>query len=199
LCYARPAYIPHTDVIVAGLPPKRSCAYMRENILLYIHTDVLNVLNSSFRRTTGARYQAQDHHKRMEAARHLSKYIFPREYGLATVFTSAAKAHKYSDFADREGEIKKAYASKTPKRVRSVLDLLDKMIRRHGKCSYNTLRDITCPSKVKRRQQEAALDSSIILVCLLHSSNLRYLYNRRSGAHVRGIDPHVISGSLRYP
>lgn len=79
---------------------------MRENILLYIYADILNVLNSSFRRATGARYQARDHHKRMEDARHLSKYIFPREYGLATVFTSAAKAHKYSEFADREGEIK---------------------------------------------------------------------------------------------
>jgi hypothetical protein len=42
----------------------------------------------------------------MEATRHLSKYVFPREYGLATVFTSYAKAHKYSDVADREEEIK---------------------------------------------------------------------------------------------
>ena len=41
----------------------------------------------------------------MEDARHLAKYVFPREYGLATAF-SAAKAHKYSDFADREDEIK---------------------------------------------------------------------------------------------
>jgi hypothetical protein len=42
----------------------------------------------------------------MEATRHLSKYVFPREYGLETVFTSYAKAHKYSDVADREEEIK---------------------------------------------------------------------------------------------
>jgi hypothetical protein len=42
----------------------------------------------------------------MEDARHLSKYIFPRKYGLATVFSSTMKAYKYSDFADREDEIK---------------------------------------------------------------------------------------------
>jgi hypothetical protein len=48
----------------------------------------------------------RDHHKKTEGARHLSKYTFPREYGLATVFSSDAKAHKYSDFADREDEIK---------------------------------------------------------------------------------------------
>jgi hypothetical protein len=42
----------------------------------------------------------------MEDARHLSKYIFPREYGLASVFFSATKAHKYSDFANREDELR---------------------------------------------------------------------------------------------
>jgi hypothetical protein len=105
LCYARPAYIPHTDVIAAGLPPKRSYAYMREILLSYNDIDILNVLNPSFRRSTRVRFQARDYHKRMEDARHLSKYVFPREYGLATVF-AAAKAHKYSDFADREDEIK---------------------------------------------------------------------------------------------
>jgi hypothetical protein len=106
LCYARPAYIPRTCVIVAGLPPKRSYTYMRENILSYNHADILNVLNPSFHRSTIARFQTRDYHKRMEDARHLSKYVFPREYDLATVFASAIKAHKYSDFADREDEIK---------------------------------------------------------------------------------------------
>ena len=106
LCYARPAYIPRRGVIVAGLPPKRSYTYMRENILSYNHADILNVLNPSFHRSTIPRFQTRDYHKRMEDARHLSKYVFPREYGLATVFASANKAHKYSDFADREDEIK---------------------------------------------------------------------------------------------
>jgi len=155
---------------------------MRKYTVSYFHTDVLNALNPSFLRSTKASWQARDHHKRMEDARYLSKYVFPREYGLATVF-SAAKAHKYSDFADREDEIKvrvrcvpchlqalrcnlkKARPSKTPKRVKPVLDPLEKMIGRHGKCSYGALRDIACPSKVKRPEQEAPLDSSVILVC----------------------------------
>lgn len=106
LCYARPAYIPHTGVIVAGLPPKRSYTYMRENILSYNHADILNVLNLSFHRSTIAPFQTRDYHRRMEDARHLSKYVFPREYGLVTVFAYTIKAHKYSDFADREDEIK---------------------------------------------------------------------------------------------
>lgn len=75
-------------------------------MLSYNHADILNVLNPSFYRSTLARFQSRDHHKRMEDARHLSKYVLPREYGLATVFAPAIKAHKYSDFADREDEIK---------------------------------------------------------------------------------------------
>jgi hypothetical protein len=147
-----------------------------------MRTDILNVLNPCFHRASKIQFQARDRHKRMEDARHLSKYVFPREYGLATVFASATKAYKYPDFADREDEIKvrveyalhylqllrhdmkKAPPSKTPKRVKFALDLLDKMIGRHGTCSYKTLRDITCPSNVNRPEQQA-LDSSIILVC----------------------------------
>ena len=79
---------------------------MRENILSYNHADILNILNPSFHRSKIARFQTQDYHQRMQDARHLSKYVFPREYGLATVFVSVTKAHKYSDFADREDEIK---------------------------------------------------------------------------------------------
>ena len=62
--------------------------------------------------------------------------------------------------------MKKAPKSKTPRRVKSTLDLLERIIYRHGCCSYNALRDVTCPSKLKRPEQEAALDASIILVCL---------------------------------
>jgi hypothetical protein len=53
--------------------------------------------------------------------------------------------------------------------VKSTLDLLERIIYRHGNCSYNALRDITCPSKLKRPEREAALDASIILVCLSNS------------------------------
>ena len=50
--------------------------------------------------------------------------------------------------------------------MKSTLDLLERVIYRHGNCSYNALRDITCPSKLKRPEREVALDASIILVCL---------------------------------
>jgi hypothetical protein len=39
-------------------------------------------------------------------------------------------------------------ACKTPKRLREILSLLEKMIWRHGKCGYKPLRDKACPSKV---------------------------------------------------
>ncbi|KAI9456001.1 hypothetical protein F5148DRAFT_384085 [Russula earlei] len=71
-----------------------------------LYADILNVLNPSFRPSVKTQFLVRDHHKKMEDARYLSKYVFPREYGFATVFTSAYKAHKYSDFAEREDEIK---------------------------------------------------------------------------------------------
>jgi len=37
---------------------------------------------------------------------------------------------------------------KTPKRLKPVLPLLEKMIWRHAKCGYKPLRDKVCPSKV---------------------------------------------------
>jgi Ser-tRNA(Ala) deacylase AlaX len=105
LCYSRPAYISHTDVITAGLPPKRSCDFMLWGVFSRPRADILNILNPSSPKSKSTFRQRRDYHERMEAARHLSKYLFPREYGLATAFASV-KAHKYPDFADREDEIK---------------------------------------------------------------------------------------------
>ncbi|KAG2047676.1 hypothetical protein BDR06DRAFT_896980, partial [Suillus hirtellus] len=100
-----------------------------------------------------------------QKARHLSKYIFPLQYGLSNVFSqpSAAKeTYKQPNFADREREIQvrlglSRYTDlfgtcKTPKRLKEVLVLLDKMIWRHGKCHYKLLRDTVCPSKVDKLQ-----------------------------------------------
>ena len=81
------------------------CTYDIEHALTSSRTDILNVLNPSSQRSKSAYRQRRDYHDRMEDARHLSKYLFPREYGLATAFASA-RAHKYPDFADREDEIK---------------------------------------------------------------------------------------------
>ena len=39
-------------------------------------------------------------------------------------------------------------ACKTPKRLKDILSLLEKMVWMHGKCGYKPLRDKACPSKV---------------------------------------------------
>ncbi|KAG2738144.1 hypothetical protein P692DRAFT_20759500 [Suillus brevipes Sb2] len=84
-------------------------------------------------------------------ARHLSKYIFPLQYKLSNVFASESPAtanYKQPDFTDRERDIQLLGTCKTPKRLKDVVVLLEKMIWRHGKCRYRLLRDETCPSKV---------------------------------------------------
>ncbi|KAG0702505.1 hypothetical protein DFH29DRAFT_774015, partial [Suillus ampliporus] len=100
-----------------------------------------------------------DPRQEAQNARLLSKYIFPLQYGLSNVFSqpSAAKEiYKQPNFADRELEIgvrmnvplQVLGTCKTPKRLKDVLVLLEKMIWRHGKCGYKPLRDQVCPSKV---------------------------------------------------
>lgn len=39
-------------------------------------------------------------------------------------------------------------ACKTPKRLREAVDLVEKIIWRHGKCGYKPLLQKMCPSKV---------------------------------------------------
>ncbi|KAG2356178.1 hypothetical protein BDR07DRAFT_1301185, partial [Suillus spraguei] len=99
-----------------------------------------------------------DPREQAKKTRHLSKYIFPLQYGLSNVFSqpSAAKeTYKQPNFADREREIQTCTLQlfgpcKTPKRLKDVLVLLDKMIWRHGKCPYKLLRDKVCTSKVSK-------------------------------------------------
>ncbi|KAJ8591700.1 hypothetical protein M405DRAFT_734626 [Rhizopogon salebrosus TDB-379] len=128
--------------------------------------DALNRLNPSYFRKTGRQpYPYRDPDPRQEAqkARQLSKYIFPLQYSLSNVFSHASPAkesYKQPDFTDREREIevRECIASyggllgkcKTPKRLRDVLVLLEKMIWRHGKCGYLPLRNKVCPSKVSQ-------------------------------------------------
>ncbi|KAG2124005.1 hypothetical protein DEU56DRAFT_744922, partial [Suillus clintonianus] len=118
--------------------------------------DVLNRLNPSYYRKTqiqAGAYQDPDPRQQAQKARHLSKYIFPLQYGLSNVFSqqSAAKeSYKQPNFADREREIELFGTCKTPKRLKDVLVLLEKMIWRHGKCGYKLLRDKVCPSKVNK-------------------------------------------------
>lgn len=139
-------------------------------------TDILNRLNPSFKvkqKPSPHELSELDPRQLAEKARHLSKYIFPRQYSLTNVFAmdsdTFASANNTPDIIDREDEIEasrshaciyhlaKGYNSccqqkrkgcKTPKRVKPALTFLEKMISRHAKCKYRALRDLACPSKV---------------------------------------------------
>ncbi|KAJ7227315.1 hypothetical protein GGX14DRAFT_347245, partial [Mycena pura] len=92
-----------------------------------------------------------DPRKQMDNARNLAKYVFPRQYGLASPFkfqTSPRESLNLPDFSDRENEIKALGPCKTPKRLRDVIPMLEKLLWRHGKTRYKLLRDHACPSKV---------------------------------------------------
>ncbi|KAJ7158620.1 hypothetical protein C8R46DRAFT_906938 [Mycena filopes] len=92
--------------------------------------------------------------QQMDDARHLAKYVFARQYGLASPFkfqTSKYASFRIPNFNDREDEIKVIFpcgTTKTPKRLKEVIQILEKLLWRHGKCGYKPLRDHACPSKV---------------------------------------------------
>ncbi|KAI0359808.1 hypothetical protein OH77DRAFT_1493323 [Trametes cingulata] len=136
--YSRPALVPHDTKIVVGLPPKH----------------VLNRFYPCWSpkpRVNSGEWVDPDPRQQMEHARHLAKYVFPRQYGLSNPFVSPSHRTSYArqpDYLDREHEIKMKGSCKTPKRLKGVLSDLEKMIWRHHKCRYKSLLDITCPSKV---------------------------------------------------
>ncbi|KAJ3893208.1 hypothetical protein GG344DRAFT_43738 [Lentinula edodes] len=145
--YARPNFTP-SRYIVVGLPLNRKDQTWYNPPKLIDIVDVLNRLQLSF----GSKIvQDPDVHAQAEKSRRFSKYVFPRQYGLANA--SMFEVSKYEpsyvpDFADRDSEIERLGPCKTPKRVKAVLPLLEKLIWRHGKCKYRLLRDRSCPSKV---------------------------------------------------
>ncbi|KAH7884432.1 hypothetical protein F5I97DRAFT_1811644 [Phlebopus sp. FC_14] len=124
--------------------------------------DVLNTLNPSYYRKPRADptvYSDPDAREQAKHVRHLSKYVFPLQYGLSNVFSYVSgtrDVQRQPDYIDREHEIKARLLlhlsvvgrCKTPKRLKDILPLLEKMIWRHGKCGYKPLRDKVCPSKV---------------------------------------------------
>jgi hypothetical protein len=163
--YARPTIMPHTHQIHLGLP--LNCASrLSLNILMYLIQFMVDVLHrlASLGPVDTAPPSVGD----MENSRHLAKYIFPRQYGLSSPFTSTYGSKSILDnrgFHDRNEEIKvrlppfsivgkSAYLcktlgpGKTPKRLKELLPVIEKLIWRHGKCKYRLLLDATCPSKV---------------------------------------------------
>lgn len=151
LFYARPNFIPHTKRIVVGLPLKH----------------VLNRLNPSHQskvEVTSGDYVDPDAREQAANVRHLSKYIFPRQYNLSNPFRPSSRkdAYKFADYSDRESEIKARGACKTPKRLKNILPLIDRLLWRHGKTAYKPLMERVCPSKLQITGNINA-DSSMIL------------------------------------
>jgi len=110
-------------------------------------------------------------------ARHILRYIFPRQHGLSNPFkfNCLGGAYEYRDYIDREDEIevrtqklspllsyqKNCQRAKilskngnTPKRLKNIVPIIDKMVWRHLKCPYKLLFDKLCPSKVLGIKQQ---------------------------------------------
>ncbi|KAF5367406.1 hypothetical protein D9758_003636 [Tetrapyrgos nigripes] len=152
LFYAKPAFVPHTNRILVGLPSKH----------------ILNRQRPSYE-VQGQKPDIcfEDTRLHSQQARHLSKYVFPSQYGLQSPFSY----HHYAtpDFSDREDEITRHGVCKTPKRLRETLPLLEKLLWKHGKCKYKLLRDRACPSKLA--ENHTLLDSSVILQLISENSS----------------------------
>lgn len=76
--------------------------------------DILNRFNPAYEHKPKMNLEAwvdPDPRKQMEHARHLAKYVFPRQYGLSSPFGSNPSAltrdgFKFPNYANRESEIK---------------------------------------------------------------------------------------------
>lgn len=102
---------------------------------------------------------------------HLMKYIFPRQFGLQSVFTDRNEhADQFNSLKSREKEIselekfrqqthagpdKPGNASeKLPKRLRGqTVGLVHKLRVRHTRCSYGELLNYYCPTEVSLLSQ----------------------------------------------
>ena len=74
--------------------------------------DVLNRLNPSHQckvEVNSGDYVDPDAREQATDVRHLSKYIFPRQYNLSNPFRPSSgrkDAYKFADYSDRESEVK---------------------------------------------------------------------------------------------
>ncbi|BGP16855.1 Telomerase reverse transcriptase [Rhodosporidiobolus nylandii] len=79
-------------------------------------------------------------------ARHLAKYIFPRQFGMHNPFTRAKK----------HGSIK------TPTRLKPALELLGKLAVLGNRCNYRKLLDRSCPSKMTHKKLNEEEKSAVL-------------------------------------
>jgi hypothetical protein len=99
-------------------------------------------------------YQDPNPFEQAAQARHLAKHVFPRAFGLYSVFSpppeipGSYNPFKYPEWVNRDLEIKTKGTCRTPRRLVQAVELMERMLWYHGKCGYVPLRDKTCPSKV---------------------------------------------------
>ncbi|GAA5851509.1 hypothetical protein JCM8547_001116 [Rhodosporidiobolus lusitaniae] len=98
-------------------------------------------------------------------ARHLAKYIFPRQFSLHNPFTCRKPRSSFEvipDYLDRELEIKKLGSVKTPPRLKPVLELLTKLAVLSQRCNYRKLLDRCCPSKMTHKRLDEEEKSAVL-------------------------------------
>lgn len=146
---------------------------------LILLLDILNVMTTpKWRKLKGLPDPDQSELKdNLLVARHLVKYMFPRQYGLDSVFdvknissegVSRGQFFNRHNFLDRELDLDvrnltskgcclddwlaKSSQSrgpiKTPKRLKNVIEIVEQIYHRHTRCGYRALLNKVCPSKV---------------------------------------------------
>ncbi|KAF7292779.1 Telomerase reverse transcriptase [Mycena indigotica] len=108
----------------------------------------------------------------MKAARRLSKYVFPRQYGLESPFGFESQSTTLPDFSNRDHHITALGPCKTPKRLKEAVPLLEKVIWRHGKCQYWQLRDLACPSEARKLHKKGFTKQDILAFLADRTSSL---------------------------
>lgn len=92
--------------------------YLRESTRHKCPADALNSLRPSYFKkphVSPDKYKDPDPRDLARHARHLSKYIFPSQYGLSSVFMidpNRKEKYQQPDYTDREQEIKVAICSR---------------------------------------------------------------------------------------
>jgi telomerase reverse transcriptase len=126
-----------------------------------------------------SRYQNLDDHAETI---HVMKYIFPRQFGLHNVFTSAVDlqdtSQQFKDYTIRETEIARERAKrknrpgqpslpadKVPRRMRGpCFRLVERIRKRHSRCSFLALLDHYCPRSLpETSKQTNTFDQATVL------------------------------------
>ncbi|SGZ26907.1 BQ5605_C025g09993 [Microbotryum silenes-dioicae] len=170
LYHARPNKDPKARLVYGlsnkrkrGLPYQGRLSSRRE-AEPFLPLDILTRLPAMF--PPAAQQTKADAGQLLGGARHLAKYIFPRQFGLHNVFTypkPRLNVEVVSDHHDREIEIKKLGTVKTPERVKPTLPMLQRMMLLHSRCNYRKMLDRYCPKKVTKEANLSQAERAVLL------------------------------------